>query len=284
MVTPVPSVSAHPDVRLIRIRRPGSCDHDPVPAEYVDLPARGRVFRASRRVHLGDVDARGDVRLEAIARFLQDVATDDADDAELSEARGVWVLRSSDLEITRPPAYHETVELATFCSGTGPRWAERRTRLTGDRGALVDAAALWVFVDREHGRPLALDDDFHARYGESAAGRRVRGRLLHGVVPPDADRRPWPLRTSDFDVLDHVNNARSLEAVEDELVRRLPGRVPVRARIEYRGTLERGHLVELASAIGPDGDDADVLSVWLSVDGEVRVSATVTVAGPGPAG
>jgi acyl-ACP thioesterase len=251
-----------------------------VATEYVDLPAHGRVFRADRRVHLGDVDARGTVRLEALARFLQDVATDDADDAELSEARGVWVLRSSDLEIVTTPVYHESVELATFCSGTGPRWAERRTRLTGDRGARVDAAALWVFIDRALGRPLPLDDDFHDRYGESAAGRRVRGRLLHEAPPAGAASRGWPLRTSDFDVLDHVNNARSLEAVEDELVRRLPGRVARRARIEYRGTLERGDDVALVSKVEPDGDD-DVLAVWLVVDGDVRVSATVTVAGPG---
>jgi acyl-ACP thioesterase len=249
-----------------------------VPAEYVDLPPSGRVFRSARRVHLGDVDASGQVRLEALARFLQDVATDDADDADLSEQRGVWVLRSSDLEIATVPVYHEKVELATFCSGTGPRWAERRTQLLGDRGARVEAAALWVFVDREHGRPLALDDDFYARYGESAGGRKVRGRLLHDAPPTSASWRPWPLRTSDFDVLDHVNNARSLEAVEDELVRVLPGGVAVRARVEYRGTLERGDAVELASAVSGDSDRDDrVLAVWLAVDGEVRVSATVTV-------
>jgi acyl-ACP thioesterase len=259
------------------------CDHEPVRAEYVELPASGRVFRSSRRVHLGDVDATGIVRLEALARFLQDVATDDADDAHLSEARGVWVLRSSDLEIASTPVYHEAVELATFCSGTGPRWAERRTRVQGDRGALVDAAGLWVFVDRASGRPLALDDDFHDRYAESAGGRRVRGRLLHDPPPDDATWRSWPLRTSDFDVLDHVNNARSLEAVEDELVRCLPGRVPVRARIEYRGSLERGDAVMLAGSVQP-GEDGDVLGVWLAVDGEVRVSATVTVAGPGRVG
>jgi acyl-ACP thioesterase len=260
-----------------------------VQAEYVELPTKGRVFRASRRLHLGDVDATGAVRLEALARFLQDVATDDADDAELSEARGVWVLRSSDLEIVRTPVYHEVVELATFCSGTGPRWAERRTRLVGDRGALVDAAALWVFVDRDHGRPLALDDDFHERYGESAGGRRVRGRLLHDAPPDDAAWRRWPLRASDFDVLDHVNNARSLEAVEDELVRVLPGRLARRARIEYRGTLERGDAVDLASAPlahashderGDDERGDDALAIWLAVGGEVRVSASVTVAGP----
>jgi acyl-ACP thioesterase len=277
MLAPIFSVSAHPVSRLMRNCAVAPWDHEPMQAEYVDVPGRGRVFRSSRRVHLGDVDATGTVRLEALARFLQDVATDDADDAELSEARGVWVLRSSDLEMIAPPVYHEAVELATFCSGTGPRWAERRTRLIGDRGALVDAAGLWVFIDRETGRPLVLDDDFHDRYAESAAGRRVRGRLVHDAPPDDAESRAWPLRTSDFDVLDHVNNARSLEAVEDELVRRLRGRIPVRARIEYRGTLERGDPVALTSSLARDGED-DVLAVWLTVDGDVRVSATVTVA------
>jgi acyl-ACP thioesterase len=253
-----------------------------VPAEFVDLPPSGRVFRGRRRVHLGDVDAGGRLRLEALARYLQDIATDDADDAALSERRGVWVLRSSDVEVVSTPVYHETVELATFCSGIGPRWAERRTRVVGDGGAFVDVAALWVFVDREQGRPLALDDDFHDRYGESAGGRRVRGRLLHGAPWDDARWRPWPLRTSDFDVLDHVNNARSLEAVEDELVDRLPGRRLRRARIEYRGTIERGDVVELGSAVARGVDDE--LAVWLAVSGEVRVSATAVVEAAGPGG
>jgi len=263
---------------LIRNRASVPCDHERVVTEFVDVPSRGRVYRGSRRVHLGDVDASGQVRLEAVARYLQDIATDDADDARLSEARGVWVLRSTDLDIVTTPQYHETVELATFCSGTGPRWAERRTQVVGDRGARVEAAGLWVFVDREQGRPLALDDDFHERYGESAGGRRVRGRLLHDAPPANAKWRPWPLRTSDFDVLDHVNNARSLEAVEDELVRCLSGRLARRVRVEYRGTLERGDAVALASATAARGDD-EILAVWLAVDGTVRVSATVTVAG-----
>ncbi len=249
----------------------------PVPVEFVELPSRGRIFRGRRRVHLGDVDAVGRLRLEALARYLQDVATDDADDARLSERRGVWVLRSSDVEVLELPVYHEAVELATFCSGTGPRWAERRTQLLGDRGARIEVAALWVFVDRERGRPLPLDDDFHDRYGESAGGRRVRGRLVHGAPTPTAQVRPWSLRASDFDVLDHVNNARSLEAVEDELDARFPGRVPRRARIEYRGTIERGDTVELASDVQADDGHAPELSAWLSVGGEVRVSATVVV-------
>jgi acyl-ACP thioesterase len=247
-----------------------------VPVEFVELPARGRVYGVERRVHLGDVDASGRLHLEALARYLQDVATDDADDAQLPDRRGVWVLRSSDVEIVHAPVFQELVELRTFCSGTGPRWAERRTRLTGDRGGLVEAAALWVFVDRAHGRPIALDDDFLERFGESAGGRRVRGPLRHGTPDEDARVRPWPLRTSDFDVLDHVNNARSLEAIEDEFVSCLPGAHAARMRIEYRGTIERGEQVELASVVRSDGE-CEELAVWLTVEGEVRVSATVVV-------
>lgn len=227
-------------------------------------------------MHLGDVDASARLRLAAIARYLQDVATDDTDDAGLSDPTGVWVVRSTDLEIVRLPSYHEDLELTTFCSGFGPRWAERRTVVTGSRGALVEAGALWVYVDRTRGRPLVLDAHFHDIYGEAAGGRRVRGRLVHGAPPPDAEVRSWPLRASDFDVLDHVNNARSLEAFEDELARCLPGRTPVRARVEYRGTVERGDAVELAGIVR-DGE-ATELAMWLSVAGEVRVSTTVVAA------
>jgi hypothetical protein len=74
-----------------------------------------------------------------------------------------------------------------------------------------------------------------------------------------------------------VNNARSLEAVEDELVRLLPGRRVVRSRVEYLGTLERGDTVDLGGALVADSGQ---LAVWLAVGGEVRVAATVTVAGP----
>ena len=77
-------------------------------------------------------DASARLRLEALARYLQDVATDDADDAGLSDrdaASGSSARPTS--SIVRLPWYHEAVELTTFCSGIGPRWAERRTIVSG---------------------------------------------------------------------------------------------------------------------------------------------------------
>jgi acyl-ACP thioesterase len=266
---------------------PAGCarDDDPVPVEFVAPSARGRVYSSERRVHLGDVDGSARLRLAAVARYLQDVATDDADDARLPERKGVWVLRSVDVEIASRPWYHDRLGLTTFCSGTGPRWAERRTTIGSARGTVIEAAAVWVFVDRDRGRPVPLDEDFFVIYGEAARERKIRGRLLHDRPPPGVGSRPWPVRASDFDVLDHVNNARSLEAIEDELERRFPGRVPARMSVEYRGALERGDSVELASEVRATGtpDEAE-LAAWLLVGGEVRMSARVAVRATGDRG
>ena len=68
--------------------------------ELVDLPITGRVFTANATVRLGDVDARARLRLDATARYLQDIATDDASDAALDDAFG-WVVRRTMIEVRR---------------------------------------------------------------------------------------------------------------------------------------------------------------------------------------
>jgi acyl-ACP thioesterase len=237
-----------------------------VKPEFVPLPERGRRFTRHRRVRLGDVNAANRLRLDAVARYLQDVASDDVDDAGVG---GAWVLRRTALSISRLPRYGDDVELTTFCSGTGSRWAERRTTLVVSGSAVVDAVAVWVFVDGA-GRPARLDDWFFDQYGEAANDRRVSGRLWLPPAPDGAPARVWPLRTTDFDLLRHMNNAAYWYAVEDELARLAPGRVPASAELEHRSAVEPDEDVELRSRL-----DDDRLSVWLTVRGEARAAAQV---------
>jgi len=247
----------------------------------VEPSARGRRFAVTRNVHLDDTDASGAVGIDAVARFLQDVATDDAHDAGLYEnAQGVWVLRRADVVLRRRPVLYDRIHLVTFCSGSGPAWAERRTRITDEAGdVLVESAAIWVYIDRERGRPVPLDPEFAEWYGESAMGRRVRAKLVLPPPPADAASRRWPVRHADFDILDHVNNARSLEAVADELARRAPGARPVAFSVEYKGMLERGDDIELRSSWERStlAGGTGVVGAWLLVDDDVRVSARVRV-------
>jgi len=244
---------------------------------FVDQPAEGRIYRTARRVHLGDVGAQGELRLEALSRFIQDVATDDALDADLrGHLGGTWVLRRLVVEILDAPHFNDDVSFATFCSGTGHAWAERRTDLTSPTGSLIArTVAIWVFIDEAGGRPLALGDHFHELFGASAMGRKVSARLGHRRPSDTAPSREWALRESDFDFLDHVNNARYLEAVEDELVGRMPKHRPVWAELEFRGAVERGEAVEIRSEAVASVEGEGELLVWLVSHGEVRMSARV---------
>ena len=239
--------------------------------EFLPPPEQGRRFVTQRRVRLGDVNRANRLRLDAVARYLQDIASDDVDDVAESRIDGAWVLRRTALALGRSPRYGDDVELMTFCSGTGGRWAERRTTLAVDGLSVAEAVAIWVYVDQA-GRPAPLGDWFFDHYGAAAGGRRVSGRLSLPHPPADALVRPWPVRASDFDLLRHVNNAAYWFAVEDELARLAPARAPVSAELEHRAAIEPGDPVELRSTV-----DDDVLSVWLTTEGETRSAAQLSL-------
>ena len=232
------------------------------------LPVHGRVYSGRRRVRVGDASIGGRLRLDALACYLQDVSNDDTRSAGLGDDG--WVVRRTTVEIRQVPVIGEELELHTFCSGTGGRWAERRVRVDGDKGGVVEAVSLWVHVDLASGRPLALSERFFELYGEAAAGRVVRARLTHPDPPPGpspeaAAARRWPLRATDFDVMGHMNNAAYWAVVEEELMRRRDLRAPMGAELEFRAAIEPGDDVRLVALDGPrDGDGDGDLRIWLA--------------------
>lgn len=227
-------------------------------------PESGRVFRQRRRVNLGDVSPSGRVRLDALARYLQDVSDIDTVDAGFPPDEG-WVVRRSDIRVDAFPVFREWVDLSTWCSGIGGRWAERRVSITGADGGRVEAAVLWVHLD-PRGRPARLPERFHDLFAEAARGRTVRARLQHGPLPPAVPAEAYPLRFCDFDVLGHVNNANSWVPVEEARAGRGGLDAPLRASVEHPAAIERDAAVSVAVADADDGFD-----LWM-VDGETVCS------------
>ncbi len=238
--------------------------------ELVPVPSRGRVFEGRRRVRLGDVSPAGRLRLDALARYLQDVSNDDTRDAGMSDEL-TWVVRRVVLEVERFPVLGEELALRTFCGGTGPRWAERRVSVEGDRGGRAEAATLWVHVD-EAGRPAPLPGGLH-------------GALRRGRRWPDGAGAATPRRCSlgrgDLAVGAALHRLRRAGARQQ---RRLLGagggvprasrrhlRAPLRAELEFRTALEVGAAVALRTVDGEDGS----LALWVT-DGQL-VSASAVV-------
>ena len=235
--------------------------------EFVSLPERGRRYERDRVVRLGDVTMSGRLRLDALVRYLQDVAGDDVRDAGIDAP---WVMRRIALEVGDLPRFGDTVSLITFCSGTGPRMAERRTTVAVGGRVAAEAVAIWVYVDATSGRPAPLEDWFFDLYGEASGGRRVSGRLRLPAPPAEASARHWPLRVSDFDVLGHVNNAVYWQPIEDELARTAVGRRIVAAELEHKAAVEPGEVLDVRTTFDGDG-----LAVWLTCGDAVRSAARV---------
>jgi len=228
--------------------------------EFVAPSGRGRQFTGQFPVRLGDADANGIIRLDGVARVLQDVATDDWEETGL-ESSDTWVVRRTAIRVAeggRWPRYKELLAVTTWCGGTGAAWAERRTNITSRGRLLVEAVALWVPVDPS-GHPVRIKPAFYDVYGEALQGRKVSGRVPSPDVVEGAQLMAWPLRRADLDVVGHVNNAAIWQAVTEVVT----GPVSL-VSVVHHGAVESGHDVQIAHVPG---------SLWLMVDGEVRVSA-----------
>jgi acyl-ACP thioesterase len=216
-----------------------------------------RVFTTRRRISLSDTDTAGRLRLDAIARYLQDAASEDWLDAGFDHDSHVWVVRRTELEIHEPFSPEDSIALDTWCSGVAGSSAARRYSIRGDGGGRVEAESIWIHLDHDL-RPKRLDAQFLAIYGTSAAGRRAPTRFTL-PRPAGSEGTPWSFRATDVDRLGHVNNAAYWVPLDLTW-----GEACAAAILEYRQPI--------------DLDDPVVLvesgrAVWLMVGDEVRAAA-----------
>jgi acyl-ACP thioesterase len=214
--------------------------------ELVAAAPRARVYSQSARAGLADCAPSGRMRLDALARWLQDVAYADVEDAGLAEL-AVWVVRRSRMRVTRFPRFGEYYTLATFCSGLGRMWAERRTTISrvGESESQVEAVSLWVHLDRSTWRPAPFSKREIAIYGDAGAGRRVTARLRHRAPGSSEDRVAWTFRATERDIAGHINNAAFWQPLEEELLSGDEEPHSIDAEIEYRAPAQPGEKLVL---------------------------------------
>ncbi len=259
--------------------------HEPL----VDRPEVGRIFDARRRVRLADSSPNGRLRLDAGARYLQDIANDDSRDAG-SPNPTAWVARRTIMRVEHFPQYLDMVSLCTWCSGLGPRWAERRYSVLAegqdeagpaDAGRVddrfagrIEAATLWVHVDMATMKPVPVPADFAEQFGAAAHGRIVKARLHLPLRPPvdhlGLQASVWPLRFVDFDVLGHVNNSVYWAMVEEQLARRRTLRAPITVTLEHHDGIDPGDDVRVTVLDTVRGFD-----LWVTTAGGGTTTAVV---------
>ncbi|MCH5644613.1 MULTISPECIES: acyl-[acyl-carrier-protein] thioesterase [unclassified Gordonia (in: high G+C Gram-positive bacteria)] len=266
----------------------------PVPPPFEGLSERkegARYFEGEYRVRTGDVDQEMRVRLDAVARYLQDVANDNIEVTEFRDTDPFWIVRRTIIDVIRPISWPAGFTAQRWCGALSTRWTNMRVRLQADHETnrfnpdqrepgLIETEAFWINVN-EQGMPSRLTDDAFEMLSAMTDEHRLRWKSMNPDKAPAADDielpdRPHVLRITDFDPFKHLNNAAYLEAVEDELVDH-PDLVdvPHRAVIEYLRPIVPGTPLTLRRV-----READRLLIWMLIPddaGELQVAATVSV-------
>jgi acyl-ACP thioesterase len=227
-------------------------ESSPAPPELQPLvvaPDDVRRFSHERRAGVAEVTPAGRMRLDSLARWVQDVAWADVDDAGLRELT-IWLVRRTRIRVRRFPRIDERCSLTTYVTGIGRMWAERRTDIVrvGEREPDVEVACVWVHIDPERLLPSPVDPvELEMWTGPST--RQVKARLRHPGPAPDAAGGAWRFRASELDLADHVNNAAYLTPFDDELLARPAGADPpgVDLEVEYRAPAQAGEKRLLAA-------------------------------------
>ncbi len=221
-----------------------------------------RAFCLTHTVRYDECNCDGELTPAAFLRYMQEIASRDAEDAQL-EGEGYWVIKRTLMSFARPIPIHTRLELKTFGIGfsriTAQRGYEAHLASATEDEPLVSARTLWVYVDR-NGRPTRLPD------------RTAQIWLPDGVLQPQAEQ-PFPafpehlpittsavVRFSEIDLMQHLNNASTVEMLDNSSWEALARSeiTPVLARftirdydIEYTDSPRFGEQLEVRSWFEP---------------------------------
>ncbi|MEU8896547.1 acyl-ACP thioesterase domain-containing protein [Nocardia sp. NPDC048505] len=231
----------------------------------------GAGFASAWPVRAGDVDPYDRLRFDGIARYLQDIAWEQLHKTSLHRTDPSWIVRRTVIDVIRPVLWPDEVHLLRWCSSMSTRWTNMRVRITSGNGGLIETEGFWINISESNNMPARISDEGLAYLAQTTQEHRLRWRpYLTDPTPPESDTDlPFPVRATDIDSFNHVNNACYWQAVEQLLVE-YPKLVaaPHRAVIEYVApVLARQHVTVRSRYEPGDRSGGPSLRLWFVVGG-----------------
>lgn len=171
-----------------------------------------------------EIDTDGYALLSVIANYLQEAAGSHAESLgwsmqSLLDQNMGWILNRFTLDIQRYPKAGEVIRIETWPSGADRLFAYRDFELFDEQGRLIlTARTAWLILDIKRRRPIATPEDVKEIGARSMRNARIQ---IEPKIPvPDGDVSKsirFPVRRSDLDINQHVNNVRYMEWVLETL-------------------------------------------------------------------
>jgi len=205
------------------------------------------------------------------------------------ETHPLWIVRRTMIDVIRPIEFGDMLRMRRWCSGTSNRWCEMRVRIDGRKGGLLESEGFWINFNRDTQTPARISDDFLAGLRKTTDVDRLRWKayLKPGSRDDAAEIHEFPVRFTDIDFFDHMNNSVYWSVVEDylssypELLK-----APLRVTIEHDAAVALGDKLEIISHVHPAGStdrfgenlsDRTVRTLTYAVGDEVKALAAIFV-------
>ncbi|MCW2649182.1 MAG: acyl-ACP thioesterase [Mycobacterium sp.] len=205
---------------------------------------------------MADIDRYGRLRLDAATRHIQDIGQDQLRELGFEPVHPLWVVRRTMIDVIRPIQFSDMLRIRRWCSATSTRWCEKRVRIDGRKGGLIESEAFWININPDTMTPSRISDDFLEGLRRTTDVERLRWKAyLKGGTRDDATHvHEYPVRVTDIDLFNHMNNSVYWSAVEDylsstpELLH-----VPLRITIEHEAPVALGDKLEIMAHRHPAG-------------------------------
>lgn len=205
-------------------------------------------FNEKYSVYSYEVDTNANAPVTALANYIQDIAAKHAEVLgwgfeEMLQKHQYWVLYRLRMDIERYPAWREELTVETWPSGIDRLFANRDFKITDWKGeAIGNACSSWLIIDRKSRRPQSPEQLQNTLPGLHGTSDR---RSLEKLPPVQGrnDRTTFPVKYSDLDQNNHVNNGKYIQWIIDSY----PGDFCARNRVV---TFEINYLSE--SSLGEE--------------------------------
>ena len=245
----------------------------PLDHRLAALPESGYVYRTGWRVATGDIGGDLQLRLDSVARYIQEVGAENLVDAGEAEEHPHWLVQRTVVDVIEPIAFPNEVSFSRWCSALSSRWCTMRVDLVGSDGGRIETAGFWIAINAKTLTPQRVTDTLIERFASTTTEHRLRWRpWLQDPAGPD-EAMPFTLRRTDIDLFEHVTNTAYWHAIHEVMA--LVPQVctpPYRAVVEYRRPIKYGEDVTIRWQVGDDADAPEV-RIALTVGDEVRAAA-----------
>ena len=251
------------------------------------LDGHPHVFEREWPLRVADIDRYGRLRLDAATRHIQDVGQDQLRELGFEDVHPLWIVRRTMIDLIKPIEFPDMLRLRRWCSATSTRWCEKRVRVDGRKGGLIESEAFWININPDTFMPSRISDDFLDGLRRTTDVDRLRWKpyLKPGTRDDASHVHEYQVRVTDIDLFNHMNNSVYWSAVEDYLST-TPAllKAPLRVTIEHEAPVALGDKLEIIAHLHPAGStdqfgpgliDRPVTTLTYAVGDETKAIASI---------